>query len=226
MQETRIDLDDLDKRLLALLQRNAHLTAQELGDELNLSASQAGRRRQRLEAEGLITSYAARLDPSRLGLAVQAFVQVQMTRHGAETTAAFARLIGLQPEIVSAWTLTGEADLTTPQRAVGFFLESAREGDFLRAAGVVFAEPHAFPVPFVAKQHTSLTFTELPDAGSISIFTVDGDKVIELQIPAGAGILQWNVKNSGGKNVASGVYLFLVEGSDGSKTEGKIVVIR
>lgn len=110
MHEARTELDDTDKRLLALVQRNAHLTAQELGDALNLSASQAGRRRQRLEAEGLISSYAARLDPARLGLAVQAFVQVQMARHGAETTAAFSRLVGLQPEIVSAWTLTGEAD--------------------------------------------------------------------------------------------------------------------
>ena len=42
----------------------------------------------RLEAEGLIEFYAAHLDPARLGLAVQAFVQVQMTRHGAETSAA------------------------------------------------------------------------------------------------------------------------------------------
>jgi len=110
MHDPRVTLDSIDKRLLAHLQANAHLTAQELGEALNLSASQAGRRRQRLEAIGLITSYAARLDPARLGLAVQAFVQVQMARHGAETSAAFARLVGLQPEIVSAWTLTGEAD--------------------------------------------------------------------------------------------------------------------
>ncbi len=110
MHETRIDLDETDSRLLAALQRNAHLTAQELGEALNLSASQAGRRRQRLEAEGLILGYAAKLDPLRLGLQVQAFIQVQMTRHGAETTAAFSRLVSLQPEIVSAWTLTGEAD--------------------------------------------------------------------------------------------------------------------
>ena len=114
MQESRIDLDEMDKRLLAALQRNAHLTAQELGEALNLSASQAGRRRQRLEAEGLITGYAARLDPLRLGLQVQAFIQVQMTRHGAETSAAFARLVSLQPEIVSAWTLTGKTGQMAP----------------------------------------------------------------------------------------------------------------
>lgn len=110
MQDSRITLDETDSRLLAALQRNAHLTSQELGEELNLSPSQAGRRRQRLEAEGLIQSYAAKLDPLRLGLAVQAFVQVQMARHGAETTAAFSRLVSTQPEITSAWTLTGEAD--------------------------------------------------------------------------------------------------------------------
>ncbi|GAB4387729.1 Lrp/AsnC family transcriptional regulator [Albidovulum sp.] len=110
MTKTRIALDETDSRLLAALQRDAHLTNQELGEALNLSPSQAGRRRQRLEAEGLITGYAARLDPLALGLSVQAFVQVQMARHGAETTSAFSRLIATQPEITSAWTLTGEAD--------------------------------------------------------------------------------------------------------------------
>lgn len=103
-------LDEIDKRLLAALQKNAHLTAQELSELLNLSASQAGRRRQRLETEGYVTSYAARLDPSRLGLSVQAFVQVQLGTHGPEQSNGFARLVGLRPEITSAWTLTGEAD--------------------------------------------------------------------------------------------------------------------
>ena len=110
MQQSRTEIDEIDSRLLAALQRDAHLTSQELGEMLNLSASQAGRRRQRLEAEGLIAGYAARLDPLRLGLAVQAFVQVQMARHGADTSAGFARLVATRPEIVSAWTLTGEAD--------------------------------------------------------------------------------------------------------------------
>ncbi|OYX42281.1 MAG: AsnC family transcriptional regulator [Rhodobacterales bacterium 32-67-9] len=110
MHDSRIPLDETDSRLLAALQRNAHLTAQELGEALNLSPSQAGRRRQRLEAEGLIAGYFARLDPIRLGLSVQAFVQVEMARHGAETAAAFSRLVATRPEITSAWTLTGESD--------------------------------------------------------------------------------------------------------------------
>lgn len=103
-------LDAIDSRLLAALQENAHLTAQELGERLNLSASQAGRRRQRLEVEGYITGYAARLNPTKLGLGVQAFVQVQMSAHAPKTAAGFRRLIETRAEVISAWTLTGEAD--------------------------------------------------------------------------------------------------------------------
>ncbi|WP_109467332.1 Lrp/AsnC family transcriptional regulator [Albibacillus kandeliae] len=103
-------LDDTDTRLLAALQKNAHLTAQELGEMLNLSPSQAGRRRQRLEADGYIQGYCARLDPLRLGLAVQGFIQVQLGTHGPEQSSSFARLIRGRPEVTSAWTMTGEAD--------------------------------------------------------------------------------------------------------------------
>lgn len=103
-------LDSIDTRLLAALQKNAHLTAQQLGEMLNLSPSQAGRRRQRLEGDGYIQGYAARLDPVRLGLTVQGFVQVQLVTHGPEQSKGFARLIQTRPEITSAWTMTGDAD--------------------------------------------------------------------------------------------------------------------
>lgn len=100
----------MDKRLLAALQKDAHITAERLGDVLNLSPSQAGRRRARLEQAGYIAGYRAILDPAQIGLTVQAFVQVQMTSHSPEAAASFARIVKTRSEIVSAWTLTGEAD--------------------------------------------------------------------------------------------------------------------
>ncbi|MGL4309183.1 MAG: Lrp/AsnC family transcriptional regulator [Paracoccaceae bacterium] len=103
-------MDPLDSRLLAEVQRHADITAQELGDLLNLSPSQAARRRQRLEADGVITGYRARLDPVRLGLTVQAFVQVQMAAHNSENARSFMSLISTLPAVVACWTLTGEAD--------------------------------------------------------------------------------------------------------------------
>jgi DNA-binding Lrp family transcriptional regulator len=103
-------LDATDSRLLAELQANAMLTSQELGEILCLSSSQAARRRQRLEAEGYVKGYSARLAPEKIGLTVQAFVQVQMNIHSTEAARSFSTLVATCPEVISAWTLTGEAD--------------------------------------------------------------------------------------------------------------------
>ncbi len=103
-------LDSTDQRLLAALQHDARATSETLGADLNLSPSQVGRRRQRLEAEGYIEGYRAKLNARRLGMVVQAFVQVQMATHAPDKVKTFTRILATQPEITSAWTLTGEAD--------------------------------------------------------------------------------------------------------------------
>ncbi len=109
-RECRTMLDETDYRLLTALQKDAHLTAQELGERLHLSASQAGRRRQRLEAQGYIQGYTARLDPLKLGLNVQGFVQVHLETQGPAHSRSFGQLLSTRSEIVSAWTMTGDAD--------------------------------------------------------------------------------------------------------------------
>lgn len=103
-------LDPIDLALLDRLQRDGQATSEALGRALGLSASQAGRRRARLEAAGLVLGYGARLDPARLGLGVQAFVQVQMAVHDPAAAADFGRRVEALAEVVHAWTLTGEAD--------------------------------------------------------------------------------------------------------------------
>ncbi|WP_432449982.1 Lrp/AsnC family transcriptional regulator [Aliiroseovarius marinus] len=103
-------IDQTDRRLLKLLQRNAQLTSQELGEALNLSASQAGRRRQRLEETGMITRYAAQIDPRKLGLDVQAFMQVELASQAPQAAQAFQQLVESCADITSVWTLTGESD--------------------------------------------------------------------------------------------------------------------
>ena len=75
-----------------------------------MSASQIGRRRQRMEMEGFIESYPCRLNPEKLGLNVQAFIQVQTASQNSDTHQLVQKLTNTYPEIVAAWTLTGEAD--------------------------------------------------------------------------------------------------------------------
>lgn len=103
-------LDPKDVSLLAILQQNAQASALEIADRLGMSASQIGRRRHRLEEDGYIVNTPARLSPALLGLSVQAFVQVQTTPQTDQTHGSIAKLIAQIPEVVAAWTLTGDAD--------------------------------------------------------------------------------------------------------------------
>jgi DNA-binding Lrp family transcriptional regulator len=105
-----MELDPADLKLLAALQRDSTQTAQELGDALNMSASQAGRRKQRLETEGYIAGYRAHLSPEKIGLSVEAFIQIVMATHTEQNARDFVRLTRTKSEIVGAWTLTGDAD--------------------------------------------------------------------------------------------------------------------
>ena len=105
-----MSLDPTDIRLLALLQADGQMTAEALARQLNLSTSQAGRRRARLEADGYIEGYRARVSPDKVGLSVQAFVQIQITGYKADEIQSLLRIVALRTEITAAWTLTGQAD--------------------------------------------------------------------------------------------------------------------
>lgn len=103
-------LDRIDLQLLAELQRGARLTNAELAERVHLSASACLRRVQRLERDGVISGYRAEVDPERLGLGLQAFVRVQLTRHDAEAVDAFARFVNDWDEVVACHALTGDMD--------------------------------------------------------------------------------------------------------------------
>ncbi len=75
-----VQFDRTDIRLLAEIQRDGRATNAELATR-NLSPSACLRRLQRLESEGVIVGYGARLEPRQLRLGLQAFVRVQLEKH-------------------------------------------------------------------------------------------------------------------------------------------------
>ena len=103
-------LDRTDLRLLALLQQEGRLPNSELAARVNLSPSACLRRVQRLEQGGVIAGYGARLDPLALGLGLQAFVRVQLSRHDADSVAAFRDFVNQWDEVVACHALTGDMD--------------------------------------------------------------------------------------------------------------------
>ena len=104
------DLDRTDLALLAVLQDNARIANAELAERVKLSPSACLRRVQRLEREGVIAGYSARVDPARVGLGLMAFVRVQLARHDAETVAAFSAKVQEWDEVIACHALTGDMD--------------------------------------------------------------------------------------------------------------------
>lgn len=109
MTET-VALDRIDLRLLVLLQKQGRTPNSEIAAQVNLSPSACLRRIQRLEAEGVIGGYAAWLRPQALGLGLQAFVRVQLEKHGQHTMEPFAQAVQDWDEVVACHALTGDMD--------------------------------------------------------------------------------------------------------------------
>src|SRR5690606_30918086 len=96
-----VELDRTDLRLLALLQQEGRAANAELAARVNLSPSACLRRIQRLEASGVVTGYGARLDPRALGLGLQAFVRVQLEKHGTPGIDRFVAHVQDWEEVVA-----------------------------------------------------------------------------------------------------------------------------
>ena len=103
-------LDDFDQNILQALEQDGALTNAQLSEIVNLSASQCSRRRMRLEQDGVITSYHARLNSQKMGLTLKAVVRVNLHSHSEENEAEFNRLIHHCDEIKEAFSVSGDAD--------------------------------------------------------------------------------------------------------------------
>jgi Lrp/AsnC family leucine-responsive transcriptional regulator len=103
-------LDRTDLRMLAVLQSEGRITNAELAERVSLSPSACLRRLQRLEADQVITGYAAQIDPQAVGLGLQAFVRVQLTRHESAAIEGFVERVSGWDEVVACHALTGDMD--------------------------------------------------------------------------------------------------------------------
>src|SRR5258706_6990681 len=104
------DLDVIDRKILAELQRNGRASNVELSERVHLSPAQCYRRQKRLEDSGLIRNYVAQLDAAKLGFTVTAFVSVQIANGPYKQPQKFQDAIAGIPEIQECHTVTGEAD--------------------------------------------------------------------------------------------------------------------
>ncbi|GII81156.1 AsnC family transcriptional regulator [Sphaerisporangium rufum] len=110
-----MELDTLDRAIVGALIEDARSTYAEIGQRIGLSAPAVKRRVDRLLSTGAITGFTARVEPSALGWTTEAYVELfcRGKTSPAEIGTAVARL----PEVISACTITGEADALLHIRA-------------------------------------------------------------------------------------------------------------
>ena len=105
-----MQLDNLDRRILDALQRNAKLSNVQLAEEVGLSPSPCLRRVRLLEEAGVIRGYHAELDRSKSGLGLTVFVGVKVERHHDASANAFRAAVIDLPEVISCHVVSGVSD--------------------------------------------------------------------------------------------------------------------
>lgn len=101
-------MDDLDKQILSLLVEDGRRTYDDIGRRVNLSAPSVKRRVDRLRASGALEGFTAVVDHGAMGWNTEALVELFFTP-GTQLDEV-GRILREHPEVVEAWSVTGDAD--------------------------------------------------------------------------------------------------------------------
>lgn len=105
-----MNLDEIDLRILHVLQHDGHISNVELARRVHLSPSPCLARVKALENAGLIRQYVALLDAQQLKLNLNVFISVSLKRQNREALQAFESRICERDEVMECYLMTGDAD--------------------------------------------------------------------------------------------------------------------
>lgn len=106
----KVHIDQVDRKILNLLQTRPGITASAIGEEIGLSQSACWRRIQRMRDEGIIKDQPVRLDREKVGLNTMVFAHVKLTSHGRSNVSSFAEAVSNYPEVLDCYVLLGSVD--------------------------------------------------------------------------------------------------------------------
>ncbi|WP_091301443.1 Lrp/AsnC family transcriptional regulator [Gemmobacter aquatilis] len=140
-------LDHIDRRILTILQRDASLSLEELGEEVGLSRNAVWRRVRVLEDSGVIRARVALLDAERIGLGLTVFMLIRTDRHTPDWLERFAEATREMPEILGAYRMTGDLDYLVRARVA-----DVKAYDRLYRALVARVDLHDVSASFVMEE--------------------------------------------------------------------------
>lgn len=103
-------MDEIDRKLIGLLQEDATISIAQMADHVALSPTPCWRRIQKLEAAGVIRRRVALVDPEAIGMGLSVFVAVEAGSHTPEWLARFSKTLEAMPEVMEVYRMAGEVD--------------------------------------------------------------------------------------------------------------------
>jgi Lrp/AsnC family leucine-responsive transcriptional regulator len=113
---TMTDLDRTDRKILKALQADGRIATVDLAEKIGLSPTSTSDRVKRLQREGFIAGYGARLDPHRLGLGLLVFVEVSLDKTTPDVFEKFAEAVKRAPEVLECHMVAGGFDYLVKTR--------------------------------------------------------------------------------------------------------------
>ena len=107
---SQIKLDKIDLKILETLQKKGRITNQDLAEQVCLSPSSCLQRVRRLENEGVIKSYHAKIDLAAVARHIMCIATISLKNYTQDEFKAFENLIEGIPEVVEFYTVSGESD--------------------------------------------------------------------------------------------------------------------
>lgn len=108
--QTMIRLDEIDRKILSLLQQDASLSLDQIADRVGASKTPVWNRIRKLREAGVIRRQVAILDPESLGLEACFFVLVRTSEHDKDWATRFLKALRDRPEVIEAHRLAGDID--------------------------------------------------------------------------------------------------------------------
>lgn len=103
-------MDQIDKKILMLLQKNAKQNTKEIANQIGLTVSPTFERIKKLEQQGFIKAYVALLDRVKIGKALMAYCQISLFKHSKELIDNFRKEIAVLPEVLVCLHVSGNYD--------------------------------------------------------------------------------------------------------------------
>ncbi len=154
-------LDRIDLRILKLLQGDGRMSITDLAERVGLSVTPCGERVRRLEREGIITGYHARLNPQALGHGLLVFVEIRLAAKSAAIFDEFRREVLKLPAVLECHLVSGDFDYLIKARIPEMSAYRKLLGDMLLALPAA-RESRSYIVMEEIKETLALDVPETP----------------------------------------------------------------